>query len=66
MTTKATPAKSALKPGRKSTGEVGVPIAVRVKPEHLNRLDAFAERKGISRGAAIQIAIAEMLERNQP
>lgn len=40
------------------------PVSVRVRPNHLAKLDAYAASKGISRAAAIQIAIAELIERN--
>jgi hypothetical protein len=51
------------KRGPKASGDVGIPVAVRVRPEHLVRLDEYAAAKGIARASAIQIAIAEMLER---
>jgi hypothetical protein len=54
-----TPAKRGPKPG----GYVGIPVAVRIRPEHLARLDEYAAGKGIARASAIQIAIAELLER---
>jgi hypothetical protein len=52
------------KAGRKPVNDKGKPIPVRLKADHLARLDAFAESKGIPRTSAIQLAIAELLERN--
>ena len=55
---KTTPAEAPKRP------EVGTPVTLRVRPEQLIRLDAYAESKGIARASAIQITIAELLERN--
>ena len=52
------------KPGRKPVADTGTTVSLRVKSDHLARLDEYAASKGIARASAIQIAIAEMLERN--
>lgn len=52
------------KVGRKPSDDIGTTVSVRVRREHLARLDAYAASKGIARNAAIQIAIAELMERN--
>jgi predicted transcriptional regulator len=52
------------KVGRKLKGETGMPVSVRVSPDHLERLEQFARAKGIPKTAAIQIAIAELLDRH--
>jgi len=61
MNTKTAPATK--KVGRKPKGENGTPVSVRVSPEHLERLSKYARAKGIPKTAAIQIAIAELLDR---
>jgi predicted transcriptional regulator len=39
-------------------------VTLRVRREHLREMDKIAKRKGIVRSAAIQIAIAEFIERD--
>ena len=55
---------SNVKPGRKPVADAGTTVSLRVKRDHLEKLDEFAAKKGIARASAIQIAIAELLERN--
>ena len=38
-------------------------VTLRVRSDHIKALDAIAATKGIIRSAAIQIAIAEFIER---
>jgi predicted transcriptional regulator len=40
-----------------------MPVTLRVRRDHLEELDKIAHSKGIIRSAAIQIAIAEFIER---
>ncbi len=40
-----------------------VSVSLRVRRDHITELDKIAEAKGIMRSAAIQIAIAEFIER---
>jgi predicted transcriptional regulator len=45
------------------TGGKTVSVTLRVRRDHQAELDKIANRKGIIRSAAIQIAIAEFIER---
>lgn len=38
-------------------------VTIRFRPDQLERLDALAEKKGTTRTALIQIAVAELLEK---
>lgn len=51
------------KPARRNKPSGSVLVAVRVQREKVDGLDAIAKRKGITRSAVIQIAIAEKIER---
>ena len=58
------PAKSVKKslPAEKIFSE-SESVTVRVKRDHLEKIDAIAETMGLNRSAAIKVAIAEMIER---
>lgn len=56
---------TAAKKGRKPATDTGTTVSLRVKKDHLQKLDEYAAAKGIARASAIQIAIAELLERWQ-
>ena len=49
-------------PRRKAAATASVTL--RVKQDHLERLQRLADRRGISKSAAIQLAISEMLDRD--
>ena len=37
-------------------------VTLRVRRDHLKKIDAIADRMGISRSAAIKVAIAELIQ----
>jgi predicted DNA-binding protein len=52
-----------IKAGRPRVSAPRENVTMRFMPEQLKRLDALAEKKGTTRTALIQIAVAELLEK---
>jgi predicted transcriptional regulator len=55
--------KNAATKSPKAPTLISMPVALRVKAAHIEALDKIASNMGIIRSAAIQIAIAEFIER---